>query len=251
MKQIMASRFLVVPCVVGVALWSMSTTSMAQKASVAGGYSASGGLDVDLGGIAKGAGTKTASEAPKGMEQIDQRAKAMQESIKKAVEQFQKANNSTREEKLARLDKVLSTIDSSLTEIGENGPLYAEINKAVKTSEEQQKKYKDKTTDPTLDAKIRERYQKLADKIGKNINDLYERRIVLGKTRTDLEKRKNGLTQEKDFIVDLITADDIGAANEALLQVIDSVKGVAQAIDDFASNIAPDTAAAPTGKATR
>lgn len=187
---------------------------------------------------------------PKGMDQVELRVKSMQEAIKAAVAQFQKANGSA-DEKMARLDKVLAAINASLEEIGEKGPLYNEIDKAIKLSEAQRAKYKEKTTDANIEAKIREKYQKLADKIAANINDLYERRIVLGKARADLEKRRTSLTQEKDFIVDLITADDIASANQALLDVIASVTAVVNSIDEFAENITATPAEAATGKETR
>jgi len=235
----------------GFAVLMLGVSSYGQNAAVSGDVAASGGVKFGVSGsLSKPKGTAVTSKDAKGMDQVEERVKGMQESIKKAVEQFQKANGSAND-KLARLDSVLASINNSLAEIGDNGPIYQEIAKAVKTSEEQQKKYKDKVTDPKIEAKIREQYQKLADKIGKNINDLYERRIVLGKARADLEQRKSSITQQKDFIVDLMTADDISAANEALLQVIDSVKGVVQSIDTFAENIGNTPSSETAGKETR
>lgn len=194
--------------------------------------------------------TPTPTSAPKGMDEVEARVKTMQDAIKAAVTQFQRANGPT-SEKMARLDKVLAVIDASLAEISENGPLYQEIGKAMKTSEALQAKYKDKATDPKIDAKIREKYQGLTNKLGTTINGLYERRMVLGDTRTDLEKRRGGLNQERDFIADLITADEMDIANQALLDVIDSVKGVVTSIDQFAENITATPAPEATGKETR
>lgn len=190
------------------------------------------------------------SAAPKGMDEVEARVKTMQDSIKAALSQFQRANGLP-SEKIARLDKVLAVIDASLSEIGDNGPLYKEIGKALEISETLQTKYKDKSTDPKIEAKLREKYQKLADKSADNINALVERRMVLGKTRGDLEKRRVGLNQERDFIVDLITADEIDAANQALIEVIDSVKAVVVSIDKFAENITAAPEAESTGKETR
>jgi hypothetical protein len=235
-----------VPYVVGAILLGVASLGMAQKASLSG--TVSGGIGVDVSGLKKGDGEKT--KAPKGMDLVEERTKAMQESIKKAVAQFQKANGSTNE-KLARLDSVLNAIDNGLSELGENGPLYQDIAKAIKTSEDQKKKYVDKANDPKIEAKLREQYQKLADKISKNVNGLYENKIILSKQRTELEQRKTSLTQQKDFVVDLMTADDIEAANDALIQVIQSVQGVVKSIDDFAENMSSNAPAEDAGKATR
>lgn len=188
--------------------------------------------------------------APKGMDDVEARVKAMQDAIKNAFDQFRRANSST-DEKMARLDKVLAAIDASLAEIRDGGALQNEIGKSIKQSEVAQAKYKEKTMDPNIEARIREQYQKLVEKIGVNINQLYERRMVLGQARAELEKRRNGLAQEKDFIVDLIAADEIAMANEALLDVIKSVNEVVKSIDDFAANMAATPAPEATGKETR
>ncbi|HMP75062.1 MAG TPA: hypothetical protein PKE12_02085 [Kiritimatiellia bacterium] len=194
--------------------------------------------------------TPATAAAPKGMDDVEARVKAMQDSIKNAFTQFQRANSSP-DEKMVRLDKLLVAIDSSLAELREGGPLHKEIGKAITHSEAIQSKYKNKTTDPNIEAKIRERYQKLADKIALEINQLYQRRMVLNQAISELDKQRAGLTQERDFIVDLITIDEITEANAALLEVVDSVKAVVDSINRFAENIVATPAPEATGKETR
>ena len=220
-------------------------TTMAQ------GLKASGIVNLGLAGKeTSGGAVSSKSASTPGLDQIDERTKGMQAAITKAYEQFRLANGSA-DDKLARLDAVLAAIDGGLSQISENGPLYQEIGKAVQASEALQKKYKDKATDPNIEAKLREKYETLASKVGLSANKLIDHRIILNKQRTELEQRKVGLSQQKDFVVDLIMADDIAAANDALKDVVDSVKGLVDSIDAFTENISASSVAAPAGKEQR
>jgi len=236
--------------VAGVCVAGMSVYVQGAEAEV----SASIGGKFGIGGSgdkSKVEATKEADKPKTPMDDISQRAGDLQEKVKTAVLMFQKANNASREERMSRLDQVISTIDNSLGEMGETGPLYKEIDKALKTTAETQKKYKDKALNPSLDAKMRERYEKLVAKLDVESNNLVNRRSVLRKACEDLDHRKKGLVQEKDFVIDLMAADDLKAANEALIAVIDTVKGVSEAIDKFAENMTTTPAAPADVKGAR
>ena len=193
-------------------------------------------------GAAQGAANAlnaTGSSKQTKMEGIETRVTAMQAAIKTAVSQFEKANSDAKD-RVARLDKVVATIDNSIAELADDGPLFREIEASIKTTEEQKSRYKDKAFDPSVDARNRERYRVLMARLDKNVSDLVEKRMILRDQRTELSKQRDSLAQDKDFILDLMTADEISAANEALGEVIASVQAVVKSIDEFAANIGSD-----------
>ena len=198
--------------------------------------SASGGVSVNISGsVSKEA--KPATEKKSEFDEIRAKVKEMQELITNSAAKFAKAANGSAKDRIAQLDGVIATIDSSLKELGENGKLYQNISTAIAVAEQKQKYYKDKASDPKVDGKIREGYDKLSRNFETQLSSMYDKKILLSKEAANLTAKKNSLGQQKDFVADLIQADEMQAANDALIEVIASVKGVADAIDNFAGQM--------------
>ena len=158
------------------------------------------------------------------MKQDEARLKSAQERFRIAVAAVQEADV-TAQERLARLDHVLEALSDKIAEIGEDGPVDIEFKNALANSEKLQAKYKEKMADQAIEARIREKYGKLADSIAKSIKSLIEARLKLLMARSELEKRKTMLIQTREFVADLIAVNAIPEANEALLDTIDFIRG--------------------------
>lgn len=174
---------------------------------------------------------------------LEEKINGMKTSIEAAIGALGKAN-APATERAARLDAVIASLDNSIAELGESGQLYGEIGKAVDGAKELQNKYKDKVLDPNIEARIREKYQILIDKSTQSVNSLVDKRMLLGKAHRDLQGRRNTMAQEKDFILDMIQADELAVANESLNGVLLSVRDVVRSIDDLAASVSEEPAVA-------
>lgn len=90
---------------------------------------------------------------------------------------------------------------------------------------------------------LRDKYNSLVQKAQKNINELYDRKVLLSKQRDELKQRLKELAQNKEFIVDVMEQNEIELASQELLAVIDSVRKVNSAIEQFAEAMTTDPGA--------
>jgi len=181
-------------------------------------------------------GPKESRSLP-GLEKVEERVRQMREAINKANEQLKRTNRSD-EEKIASLDTVLVEIEAVLSnEIGEKGQISIELDRAITMCESKQRQYEDKAANGDLSPKNREVYLALGEKFKKETDGLRSKRILLRKQRSDLAERRDNILQDKQLYVDLMTADEIVAANAALTVVIDSVGEVVRSIDSFAAGM--------------
>lgn len=168
-----------------------------------------------------------------GIEAIEIRVKTLRESIQLASEQLEAATQD-QSVRLQRLDDVILAAKTAMGELNDGGELFDLLKKAIEDTEEKQKKYKEKSVDPNVSAKIREQYDKLGRRFGDLINQLYDKKILINKQRGELEETLKEFTDQRDFFADLIQANELEAANDTLLMVLESVKELNTSFNDFA-----------------
>ncbi len=167
------------------------------------------------------------------IDEIEVRVKTLSEAIQLASEQL-KAATQDDSVRLQHLDDVIGAAKSALGELNDGGELFDMLQQAIQDTEEKQKKYKDKSVDPNVSAKIREQYDKLSRRFGDLINQLYDKKILINKQRGELEDTLKEFTDQREFFADLMKANELEAANDTLLMVLESVNDLNSSFNDFA-----------------
>ncbi len=178
---------------------------------------------------------KEAKEKLSGFPELKNLVKDMQSKIDKASDKLADANRPP-EVIIGELAELIHIASGAKGELDEGGKLFEELKKAIQTTEAKQKEYKDKSNDPQISAKIRQRYDRLAVRFETLGEELYDRQILINRQRDDLGKHIKEWTDEKGFIADLITAGMLEDANQALIEVLDSVKAVNESFTTFAKD---------------
>lgn len=192
---------------------------------------------------------KPAPAAPEsrvpGMEGVEQKVKDLQNNVNLARAKLEKAN-ATPEERKKEFDDVIAAVNGALVEVSPKGTVYEQLNTAIKTAEERAKYFKDKASDPKLKGDMQLKYQELSKKFEASNKGLYQAMMSLNNQRSSLQSKLEEVSQSKGLYVDLVQADQMKEANEAVVAVVASMKDVDSALDSMMKNVsvtpdAPDT----------
>ncbi len=174
-----------------------------------------------------------APEKPGNIENLETRVKAMQAAINDATQKLEIANRPP-DERVKELEELIGVAQNALDNLSEGGELFDALATAIKTTEDRKKEWKDKANDPSISAKVRGNYDRLAVRFENLVEELYDKQILINRQRDELGDHIKEWGDQKMFISDLILADDLTMANEALLDVLNSVKSVNESFNEFA-----------------
>jgi len=160
----------------------------------------------------------------------------MKRKVEIAVDKFDKAGGSL-DERMAELTVLENDIRESLVPLQPGGALLVAVEKNRKQTESLQKKYAAKAITAGLSSKLRIKYENLAQRYEKNIDRAYDNTGLLDKSRKKLEERLVELSQNKEFIADLMQADETELALEEFEGIIDGIQGIEQTIGEMVDKI--------------
>jgi hypothetical protein len=160
----------------------------------------------------------------------------MKQKVEIAVDKFGKAGGSL-DERMAELTVLENDIRESLVPLQPGGALLAAVDKNMQQTETLQKKYAAKAITPGLSSKLRNKYEGLAQRYEKNIDRAYDNKGLLDKSRKKLEERLVELSQNKEFIADLMQADETELALEEFEGIIDGIQGIEKTIGEMVDKI--------------
>jgi len=160
----------------------------------------------------------------------------------KAKLQQATANPEARE---VQFDEMINTIQKAILEVSEGGETFSILGSAIQESETKMKDYKNKMSDPDTSAKTQEVYQRLAEKFKRSHDGLYGSRMSLNTRRSELEVALKMAQEQKTLFKDMIQAEELLEANEAVKELADAMAKVSNSISEMASEMADDKPAAP------
>ena len=137
----------------------------------------------------------------------------------KAFEQTAKPD----EKKIKEFDKALNDIDNVLVLTKDGGEYEQLIKKSYDENKKRLDKMKAKSNDTALDANTRATYEQNIPRFEKNINETNENRLVLIRMSNDLKKQRESIEKNKDVYLDMLSIDDLDAANKSCAAVKDSM----------------------------
>lgn len=180
-----------------------------------------------------------------GMEGVEQKVKELQNNVNLARGKLEKANANTTERQ-KEFDEVIAAVNGALVEVSPKGSVHEQLNTAIKTAEERAKYFKDKASDPKLKGDMQLKYQELSKKFEASNKGLYQAMMSLNNQRSSLQAKLEEVSQSKGLYVDLVQAQQMQEANEAVVAVVASMKDVDSALDSMMKNVsatpdAPDT----------
>lgn len=165
-------------------------------------------------------------------------------SIETAKAKLQQAT-STPEARLVQFDEMITTIQKAIVEVSDGGETFNVLNTAIQQSETKMKDYKNKMSDPNTSPKTQEVYQRLADKFKRSSKELYNSKMSLNTRRSELDEALKTAQEQKTLFMDMIQADELLEANEAVKQLADAMAKVSNSINDMASEMGTENPVAP------
>jgi hypothetical protein len=167
----------------------------------------------------------------------------LQETILKATEQLRNAAQSSVEQTKA-LDELAVQVQVALKEVSANGEgKYDELVRRIKETDSKVKMWQDKSLDTKISGEMHQRYNALSMKLAKSKDDLYKNQISLDIQRNELQKQMASITENKEYVVALLAANDLDEANKAVQAVVQSMNSVSKSFEDLLSKVtASDTA---------
>ena len=181
-----------------------------------------------------GDGSATESGDALGTKKIESHVKNMQKAIQDAIEKLDVVSEVSHEERIQRLENFLTVAKNSLTGLSDGGELFDALEEAVGKTEEARQEAKKRSSDPEIPARIRDKYAAVERELAESKDDLYDKKILIDNQRGKLEVTIKEWEAEKDYYAYLIMLDEIAQANEALIEVINSAKGLNDSINSFA-----------------
>lgn len=179
--------------------------------------------------------TKQSSQST--IAELDERVKDLKAKTDNAIKRLTGALKGGDQDRRKELEDFLKTAKDALGAISEGGALYDKLDEAKKLTEEKQEKYDDRAKDPTISAKVREQYSNLARRFDKQIENFYEKRILLGKHRDEMMTMIKEMEDQKEFYADLVLANELQAANDALDLVLESAMKMNHSIGKFVNEM--------------
>jgi len=165
-------------------------------------------------------------------------------SIETAKSKLQQATSSS-EARLVQFDEMITTVQQAIAEVSDGGETFTVLNTAIQQSETKMKDYKNKMSDPNTSAKTKEVYQRLADKFRRSSEGLYSSKMSLNTRRSELDDALKMAQEQKTLFIDMIQADELLEANEAVKQLADAMAKVSNSINDMVSEMGAEKPAAP------
>jgi hypothetical protein len=156
--------------------------------------------------------------------------------IEQSMQTFSKASMPD-EEKLKLFDKSLADLDMLLDQTKEGGPLDSLIQKSYAENKQRLDLIKQRATDTSIPAEMRAGYESRKSAFEKTIEATGEKRLVLIRTRNDLAKRRDLVEKNKQFYLDMMSFDDLEAANKTLDNVIASMNNLNEVIDKLGAGL--------------
>lgn len=169
---------------------------------------------------------------------------ALKNQIEQSMAAFTKSSMPDAE-KLKVFDKSLAELDMLLDQTKEGGPLDGLIQKSYTENKKKLDAIKQKANDTSIPAEMRAKYESRLDSFEKAIESTGEKRLVLIRTRNDLVKRRDLVVQNKQFYIDMMSFDDLEAANQTLDNVISSMSNLNDVIDALGAGLTSQGAGAP------
>ena len=165
-------------------------------------------------------------------------------AIESAKVKLQQATSST-EARQAQFDEMIGTIQKAIVEVSEGGETFAVLSTAIQQSETKMKDYKNKMSDPNTSVKTQEVYQRLAEKFKRSSEELYRSKMSLNTRRSELDDALKMAQEQKTLFIDMIQADELLEANEAVKKLAEAMSKVSNSINDMASEMGAEKPAAP------
>jgi hypothetical protein len=160
----------------------------------------------------------------------------MNQKVAIAVDKFSKAGGNT-EERMADLTVLEISIKEALVPLQPGGALLESVDKNMKQTELLQKKYAAKAIQTGLSSKLRIKYTDLAKRYEKNIDRAWDNKGILDQSRNKLEERLVELSQNKEFIADLMQAEETELALDEFEGIIEGVQDIAKTIGGMVDQI--------------
>jgi len=193
-------------------------------------------LSIKAGNVTAEANVSTSQPGNTTSKDMEDRVKALQDSIVKATDRLQNAGKSSAE-KTKQLDALAESVQSALKEVSPNGGLYSELKKTIDSTEAKSKAWHDKSIDPNVSAQMQLKYRGLENKFSAAKDMLYKGMIALDAQRVDLEKRLKDVKENRDFVVEMMAAGDLEDATKAVLDVVSNMSSVNKSFDNLLQNI--------------
>ncbi len=165
-------------------------------------------------------------------------------SIETAKAKLQQATSSP-EARQVQFDEMIATIQQAIVETGDGGETFTLLTTAITESQAKLKDYKNKMTDSDVSLKTKEAYIRLVEKFKKSSEGLFALRVSLSERRADLEEALKTAQEQKTLFMDMIQAEELLEANEAVKQLADAMTQVSNSISDMASEMGTENPAAP------
>jgi hypothetical protein len=163
----------------------------------------------------------------------------MQFSIGKAILDFSEAGKGSTD-RIKDIDALQAEIRAALVPLQDGGQLQQAVAANLAETKNLQAKYQEKSVKVGLPSKFRIKYEELAERYDQNINNVLDTKQVLDKSRKNLEGTLKELDFNKEFIADLLQADQTEDANEALQMVIEEMQGMEKEIKKLMEGIEND-----------
>ena len=190
-------------------------------------------------------GTSDSKAAPDKTKQLVQDHVAnLAKAIDAAKSKLQQATASPAARQ-AQFDEMINTIQKAIAEVSDGGETFSVLSNAIQQSETKMKDYKNKMSDPNTSAKSQEIYQRLAEKFKRSSEELYRSKMSLNTRRSELADALKTAQEQKTLFIDMIQADQLLEANEAVKSLADAMSKVTNSINDMASEMGSVKPAAP------
>jgi hypothetical protein len=203
---------------------------------------------LSVGGGASGYGETSGQITAKGADQtkegIAELVEKLGQTVDKAKKKLQGAVRSP-DERMAQFDEMIATVTKALAEVSDGGEVNTLLQTAITKSEAKMKEYKAKMSDPNSSAKTQETYQRLADKFRSSSEGLIRSRMAMNTKRGDLEASLKSAVEQKTLFIDLVQADELIEANNAVMDLISIMGQVSDSISDMASELSKSDSKAP------
>jgi chromosome segregation ATPase len=188
--------------------------------------------------------TQNQSSAEKTKLMVQDHVTNLAKAIESAKSKLQQATGST-EARQAQFDEMIGTIQKAIVEVSEGGETFAVLSTAIQQSETKMKDYKNKMSDPNTSVKTQEVYQRLAEKFKRSSEELYRSKMSLNTRRSELDDALKMAQEQKTLFIDMIQADELLEANEAVKKLAEAMSKVSNSINDMASEMGAEKPAAP------
>jgi len=184
------------------------------------------------------ASSESASQAgANSSDDLKNKVKSLQDTSQIATDRLRSAGKSSAEQTKA-LDAVAQEVQGALKEVSPNGGgMYDELQKRIKETDGKIKAWQDKSLDTKISGEMQQRYNALAQKLSASKDNLYKSQIQLDNQRVELQKRLQSVNENKEYVAELLSANDLEEANRAVQDVVQSMSAVSKTFDDLLSKI--------------